>query len=308
MYCALCLPQRNLHKKLEFKNFSHIIVADKEKYDYIQRFIMEKLKSEVCGYMKDMFIQKSMIKRTVISFVSIIIMGFGISLFSVSGFGVDPFTSMNMNIAGTLGIGFGTYQMIVNAVILLYIILIAHRGLVGLGTVFNMIGCGYACEFFQGLIKPVIDNNYTMAVRIPILLIGIVTLCFACSLFFTANVGVGPYDALGFMLSRGIKLQHKWVRVITDVTVILIGLIVSGGLSAIFSGNFSEVKNIGIGTIITAFCMGPLINAFNKNISSKILGTDYVKIGKDVAFFMIKGAYIKNMKPVTVAIPKIKSF
>lgn len=45
---------------------------------------MEKLKSEVCGYMKDMFIQKSMIKRTVISFVSIIIMGFGISLFSVS--------------------------------------------------------------------------------------------------------------------------------------------------------------------------------------------------------------------------------
>ncbi len=177
MHCALCLPQRNLHKKLEFKNFSHIIVADKEKYDYIQRFIMEKLKSEVCGYMKDMFIQKSMIKRTVISFVSIIIMGFGISLFSVSGFGVDPFTSMNMNIAGTLGIGFGTYQMIVNAVILLYIILIAHRGLVGLGTVFNMIGCGYACEFFQGLIKPVIDNNYTMAVRIPILLIGIVVLC-----------------------------------------------------------------------------------------------------------------------------------
>ncbi len=54
--------------------------------------------------------------------------------------------------------------------------------------------------------------------------------------------------------------------------------------------------------------MGPLINAFNKNISSKILGTDYVKIGKDVAFFMIKGAYIKNMKPLTVAIPKIKSF
>ncbi len=269
---------------------------------------MEKLKSEVCGYMKDMFIQKSMIKRTVISFVSIIIMGFGISLFSVSGFGVDPFTSMNMNVASTLGIGFGTYQMIVNAVILLYIILIAHRGLVGLGTVFNMIGCGYACEFFQGLIKPVIDNNYTMAVRIPILLIGIVTLCFACSLFFTANVGVGPYDALGFMLSRGIKLQHKWVRVITDVTVILIGLIVSGGLSAIFSGNFAEVKNIGIGTIITAFCMGPLINAFNKNISSKILGTNYVKIGKDVAFFMIKGAYIKNMKPLTVANPKIKSF
>ncbi|MGN1203091.1 MAG: YitT family protein [Eubacterium sp.] len=262
---------------------------------------MKKLKSEAFGYMKDMFAQHHMVKRIVLSFISIIIMGFGISLFSVSGFGVDPFTSMNMNVAGTLGIGFGTYQMIVNAVILLYVIIVAHRGLVGAGTVFNMIGCGYSCEFFQNLIEPMVENHYTMAIRIPLLSAGLITLCFACSLFFTANVGVGPYDALGFMLSRGIKLEYKWVRVITDITVILIGLIVSGGFTAIFKGNFAEVKNIGIGTIITAFCMGPLINAFNKSVSAKIFNVDYEKISKDIAFFMIKGAYAKNAKPKYVA-------
>lgn len=263
--------------------------------------LMKHMKSETYGYIKDMFTQHNMVKRVVLSFISIIVMGFGISLFSVSGFGVDPFTSMNMNVASTLGIGFGTYQLIVNAVILLYVIIVAHRGLVGVGTVFNMVGCGYSCEFFQSLIQPVVNEYYTYAIRIPLLLIGIITLCFACSLFFTANIGVGPYDALGFMLSRGIKLEHKWVRVITDVTVIFIGLVISGGLNAIFSGNFNEVKNIGIGTIITAFCMGPLINAFNRNVSAKIFNVDYEKISKEVAFFMIKGAFLKNSRPTYIA-------
>lgn len=261
---------------------------------------MKKVKADAYGYLKDMFSQHNMVKRTVLSFLSIIVMGFGISLFSVSGFGVDPFTSMNMNVASTIGLGFGTYQLIVNTAILLYVIIVAHRGLVGVGTVFNMVGCGYTCEFFESIFKPMVQGNYTLVVRVPLLLLGIIILCFACSLFFTANVGVGPYDALGFMLSRGIKLEHKWVRVITDVTVVLIGLVVSGGLNAVFKGEFDQVRNIGIGTIITAFCMGPLINWFNKHVSAKIFNVDYEKISKDVAFFMIKGAMVKNLKPAFV--------
>ena len=251
---------------------------------------MEKLLQEILGYFKDMFKQKNTTRRIVISLFSIIIMGLGISLFSVSGFGVDPFTSMNMNIASALNLRFGTYQLIVNAVILLYVILVAHRGLVGIGTVFNMVGCGYACEFFQNIFEPFAQQNYTMPFRISLLIIGIITLCFACSLFFTANVGVGPYDAIGFMLSRGIKLSHKWVRVITDVTVIMIGLAISGGLAALFSGDFENIKNIGIGTIITAFCMGPLVNVFNKTISAKILNVNYEKVGKECFVYLLKDA------------------
>lgn len=265
---------------------------------------MKAIKNEAFGYIKDMFAQHNMVKRIILSFLSIIIMGFGISLFSVSGFGVDPFTSMNMNIASTVGISFGTYQLIVNAAILIFVIVVAHRGLVGVGTVFNMVGCGYACELFEKLLKPVTETNSSFALRIPLLIAGIITLCFACSLFFTANIGVGPYDALGFMLSRGIKLDYKWVRVITDVTVILIGLTISGGIAALLKGDLSGIKNIGIGTVITAFCMGPLINFFNKHISAKIFNVDYEKISREVAFFMLKGAMVKNTAPKNAEIPK----
>ena len=59
----------------------------------------------------------------------------------------------------------------------------------------------------------------------------------------------------------------------------------------------SGVKNIGIGTIITAFMMGPLVDFFSKHVSSKILNVDYAGLSKDIAFFMIKGAMAKNKVP-----------
>ena len=258
---------------------------------------MKKFQDEAYGYIKDMFAQHHMVKRVVLSLISIIVMGFGISMFSLSGFGVDPFTSMNMNIASTIGMGFGTYQLIINLAILTFVIIVAHRGLVGVGTVFNMVGCGYTCEFFQSLVAPAVNEHYTYALRVPLLIVGIFTLCIACSVFLTANVGVGPYVALSFMLARSTKFEYKWMRVATDVTVVLIGLIVSGGAKALLSGDISKIKNIGIGTIITAFCMGPLINFFNKYVSAKIFNVDYEKISKDVAFFMLKGAMVKNSVP-----------
>lgn len=308
IFCALCIISfvnlnakcyigRMLHKIIDFLKHNVIMKTREEKRYRGKASVMKRFRLEAYGYIKDMFAQHHMVKRVVLSLISIVVMGFGISLFSVSGFGVDPFTSMNMNVAGTLGVGFGTYQMIVNFVILLYVIIVAHRGLVGIGTVFNMIGCGYICEFFQGIFEPMVKEHYTLALRVPLLAAGIITLCFACSLFFTANVGVGPYDALGFMLSRGIKLDYKWVRVITDVAVVLIGLTASGGIASLLRGNISGVHNVGIGTVITAFCMGPLINFFNKHVSAKIFDVDYERISKEVAFFMLKGAVLKNTVP-----------
>ena len=256
---------------------------------------MTKIKKEAFSYIKGMFIQHNMVKRTVFAFLSIIIMGFGIALFSVSGFGVDPFTSMNMNVSSAIGIGYGTYQMAVNLAILIFVIAVAHRGLVGIGTVANMIGVGYTCEFFMGIMNRGFAGHLSsLPFRLALLVAGIVVLCFASSLFFTANVGVGPYDALGFMFSNAAKVPFKWARVITDVLVVLIGAAANGGITAIAGGDFSAIKNIGIGTVITAFCMGPLVNFFNSKVSSKIMNVDYEHISRDVAFFMIKGAMVRG--------------
>lgn len=257
---------------------------------------MTKIRKEAYSYIKDMFIQHNMVKRTVFSVLSVLIMGFGIALFSVSGFGVDPFTSMNMNIASAIGMRFGTYQLIINLSILIFVIIVAHRGLAGVGTIANMIGVGYTCEFFQEIMSNAFEPYLSsLSLRIVLLAIGMAVISFSSSLFFTANVGVGPYDALGFMLSNATHIPFKWVRVATDFSVIFIGIVLSGGLQAILSGDFSAIKNVGIGTIINAFCLGPFVNFFNAKVSSKIMNVDYERISRDVAFFMIKGAMVKNL-------------
>ena len=234
--------------------------------------------NEAKGYIKDMFSQTHMAKRTVLSFVGIFLMGFAISLFSLSNFGVDPYTSMNMNISSVVGMSFGTYQLIVNAVILLVALIVAHRGLIGVGTAFNMVLVGYTCDFFEKLLSPLVSGVF--AQRIVLLVVAVVLMCFATSLFFTADIGVGAYDTVAFMITQRTKVPMKVTRVITDVSVVLIGLVVSGGLAAVFKGNFSEIKNIGIGTVITAFCTGPLVTFFNKHVSEKILNVDYGRVGK----------------------------
>ncbi|MGN0458146.1 MAG: YitT family protein [Eubacterium sp.] len=255
---------------------------------------MKKFEKEAYGYIRDMFVQHNMVKRVIFTVIAVFIMGFGISLFSVSGFGVDPFTSMNMNISSSLGIGYGTYQMIVNAFIILFVVIFAHRGLIGVGTLFNMIGVGYSCEMFEKIISPAIaPYGASLAVRICLLAVGIIVLCFSCSLFFTANIGVGPYDSIDFYISQRTGVSYKWIRVATDLAVIGIGI----GVSAAVNGGLGRIENIGVGTIITAFMMGPLVNFFSKKVSSKILDVDYASISKDVAFFMIKGAMLKNRIP-----------
>ena len=42
---------------------------------------MSGFKKEAFGYIKDMFVQHNMIKRTVLSVLSVLVMGFAISLF-----------------------------------------------------------------------------------------------------------------------------------------------------------------------------------------------------------------------------------
>ena len=67
--------------------------------------------------------QKDGAKRTAIMFLSILLMGFAVSVFSYSGMGVDPFTALNMSISAKLGVSFGLFQMCMNGAILVLVAL-----------------------------------------------------------------------------------------------------------------------------------------------------------------------------------------
>ena len=55
----------------------------------------------------------------------------------MSGFGVDAFTCMNLGISGFLDMQFGTWQLIMNGVILVFVF-VTLRECIGAGTIVNM--------------------------------------------------------------------------------------------------------------------------------------------------------------------------
>lgn len=195
-------------------------------------------------------------RRMLVMLCSVLLMGFSTSVFSFSNLGVDPFTAMNMAVSEKLGLSFGFYQMLINSILLLAVAF-SSKKLIGIGTVVNMVGVGYVCEFFTKIYDRFLPAPTAFPVQLCLMLSGVLLLSLAASLFFTAALGVGPYDAAGFVFRDKSNWHYKWCRVITDLvcTAVAIG----------FAGP------VGIGTVVTAFCMGPVISFFNKAVSEKLL-------------------------------------
>lgn len=204
--------------------------------------------------------QKDGAKRTAFMFLSILLMGFAVSVFSYSGMGVDPFTAMNMGISAKLGISFGLYQMCVNGVVLVAVAFIAKK-LINLGTIVNMVGVGYVCEFFTKIYEQFLPAEISFPVKLVFMALGVFLLSLSASLYFNCNLGVSPYDALGFVMEENIKIKYKWCRVITDLICTAIAFAFNGP--------------IGIGTVVTAFFMGPVISFCDTAFSQKILKAKY---------------------------------
>lgn len=173
--------------------------------------------------------------------------------------GSDPFTAMNMAISGGLGMGLGTYQLIINCILFL-IQFTWGRNYIGFGSIVNMCFAGYVIEYTGYGLRMLLGSpeQYTFIQRFLILLVALVILSFGVSMYQTAAIGVSPYDFMALGLTARFKTKYFINRVGTDVSCVLVILI------AVFSG-FITWNNcqLGIGTICVAFFLGPLINAFN---------------------------------------------
>ena len=106
-------------------------------------------------------------------------------------------------------------------------------------------------------------------IRIVFLAVGIVSICLSLSLYMTADLGVSTYDAVALVMYNKWKIwKFKYDRILTDIVCIIIGIC----LFVIGGGNFDTISgSVGVGTVITALFMGPLIEFFNFHISKPLL-------------------------------------
>ncbi|WP_037272808.1 YczE/YyaS/YitT family protein [Ruminococcus flavefaciens] len=212
-------------------------------------------------------------RRIIMSVLGVLAGAVSVAIFKMAAFGVDPFQSFMSGISKLVPISFGTLYVIVNVVLLAFS-LGFDRHYIGIATFINLFLLGYVTEYSYKLLRWLIPEP-AMPLRIVFLIIGIVIICIGSSLYITADLGVSTYDAVALIMANKWKIgQFKFIRVCTDLCCVVFGVVMfmAGG------GHLREIPAVaGMGTIITAFFMGPLIEFFTVHIARKILNDNITK-------------------------------
>lgn len=186
--------------------------------------------------------------------------------YRLSGFGVDAFTCMNLGISGYLGMVFGTWQLMVNAVILVVVFFTVRR-CIGAGTIVNMVCVGYGADLICWLFQDVWQVEMTLPLRILALLLGCLFAGLGVAFYMVAEMGIAPYDSVALIIEKMTKgkIPFQYARVLSDVTVVLVGV-----AFCLMAGNDLWMI-LGVGTVCNAFLNGPLIQFFRVHVAEPLL-------------------------------------
>ena len=196
-------------------------------------------------------------RRLFMTVVGVFTCALSVGFFKQSAFGTDPFQCLCAGVDNAIpSIGFGTLYVMICAV-LLAVMLLIDRHHFGIATLINLFLTGYVVELSEWAIHTIFGDP-TMAMRVVYLIIGIVVMCFASAMYFTADLGVSTYDFIAlYIAQKQSKVPFRFVRIATDFICVAIG--------------FALGCMPGVGTIITAFFMGPLISFFNDKCAKPFL-------------------------------------
>ena len=186
-------------------------------------------------------------KRILMSVLGVIIGGISVGFFKLAAFGVDPFQSFMSGMEKLIPIDFGTLYVIVNACLLLFA-LVFDKHYINIATMVNLFLLGYVVDFSHNTLLTIFPEA-SIVVRIVCFIFGFVVLCFASSLYMTADLGVSTYDAIALILTNKWKLgKFKYIRIATDIVCVILGAV----LFIIGKGEFKDIPTfIGVGTILT---------------------------------------------------------
>ncbi|MCR5556136.1 MAG: hypothetical protein K6F75_01070 [Butyrivibrio sp.] len=216
---------------------------------------MDKIKEFFTEYFK----QPNFRKRLIVMNIGVFLMGFFLSFLIKVDLGTDPCTFMNWTISEKFGILFGTWQLLLNAVLFIFVILFG-RNQIGFGTIANMVFIGYIVNFFNWVWGKTIPEYYFTEMPYRGVIFALALFCFIISVSFyiNANMGVSPYDAIPQIISEKVlkKVPFAIIRICYDFLVIVIGIL------------FGGKPNIGI--VLMALFLGPVITVVGKFLNKHV--------------------------------------
>ena len=174
-------------------------------------------------------------------FAGLILFGVSDGMLLLAALGLDPWDVFHQGLSRRLGLGVGTWAIIVGGVVLLAWIPLRQRP--GIGTVCNVVVVGGVID----LVVAIVPAPHAIAVRVALLIGGVLLNGVATGAYIGAGLGPGPRDGLmtGWA-ARGHSIRV--VRTTLEVSVLAVGWALGG--------------TVGIGTVVYALSIGPLAHRF----------------------------------------------
>ncbi|MFE3037948.1 YitT family protein [Streptomyces canus] len=181
-------------------------------------------------------------RRLIQLYTGLALYGASSALLVEAGLGLEPWGVLHQGLAKLTGLSIGVVSIVVGAVVLLLWVPLRQRP--GLGTVSNVFVVGLAMDATLAAVP----DAHGLAVRIPLLLAGIVLNGAATGLYIAAGFGPGPRDGLMTGLHRRTGRSIRLMRTAIEVAVVVTGFVLGG--------------TIGVGTVLYAVSIGPLAQVF----------------------------------------------
>ena len=197
----------------------------------------------------------NLIKRISMVCIGVLLLSFAVSLFIYANLGTDPASCMNLGISSKVGLSFGMWQLTFNCIVLVFTFIFA-RHFIGIGTVINMVSIGFLADFFNVVLSRILPSHPSVFLRIIIMIFALILISFAAALYIYPQLGISPYDSVAFIFAERLHIQFRWCRIVWDVSAVLIGWLCG--------------SVVGVGTVATAFCLGPLIKYFTDLLQKKV--------------------------------------
>lgn len=173
--------------------------------------------------------------------VGLALFGIGIACFVHGRLGVAPWDVFHQGISEKTGLSLGTVIIIVG--LLLLILWIPLRQRPGIGTIMNAVEIGIA----ENLAEHLLPDSDRIIVRVVYLAIGMLAIAVGSGLYIGAELGTGPRDGLMVGLNQRFGISVRLARTTVEIIVMIAGVVLGGQL--------------GLGTFVFAFGIGPLVQA-----------------------------------------------
>lgn len=200
------------------------------------------------------------------AFIALVINGLGVFLTIHANIGAGPWDVLNLGLSKTFGILYGNASITVSLLILLIDILMKEP--IGIAMFIDAFTVGKAVDFFDRL--NIVPLPSSLPGSIVMMLIGLTIMGYTQYLYMDACLGCGPRDTLLVGLA---KIFHR----------IPIGIVSIGMLSMATLVGFLLGGPVGVGTLICAFCAGPIMQFAFRTVRFDATGIQHQNLARSAA-------------------------